>query len=102
MVLGCHPVMGVHIALVRCGTHLHHGRSVCRRMVHHPALARYTAVMFNVEYDTARGVHTYLAHNCDRATAERLAVQCRERYVGKPYPNGKGVYDVTDVRVVSV
>lgn len=57
--------------------------------------------MFNVQYDTARGPCTYLYFNVEtREEAEQWALACRERYEGKPYPNGKGFYDVSNVRVI--
>lgn len=60
-----------------------------------------TKPIWNVIYDTPYGTKTYLMVNVDRKTALYWARKCKEKYVGKPYPNGKGYYQVWKVRVVS-
>lgn len=58
--------------------------------------------MFNVAYDRGDGTtSTYLQSWVDKPTAEVWAKKFTDKYVGKPYPNGKGFYPFCNVRVVS-
>lgn len=67
--------------------------------------------MFNVLYDTPEGTKVYCLCDMSLAEAERQAQDFRERYLerqpdgtwkGKAYPNGKGFYPFSNVRVVRV
>ena len=55
--------------------------------------------IWNVFYDTPEGTRTYLSVPVDKQTAMIWARKCKAQYVGKPYPNGKGYYPVSRVRV---
>jgi hypothetical protein len=63
--------------------------------------------MYNVAYDTSVGVKHYCARNMPLVEAKRQLANFTARYLnadGTPraYPNGKGVYDVRNPRVVRV
>src|SRR3546814_2537427 len=58
--------------------------------------------MFNVRYDTPSGSRLYLNEPTDIITAWSQCHKFHEKYVGKPYPNGKGYYPFTNPRVVAV
>jgi len=62
----------------------------------------YTAgIVYNILYDRGDGTTSlYLAANCDFRTAELYRDMFKERYVGKPYPNGKGWYPFRDPVIV--
>lgn len=56
---------------------------------------------FMVLYDDSKGVtHSYCLDPMTRRVADGMAKRFTDLYVGKPYPNGKGSYDATNVRVV--
>ena len=57
---------------------------------------------FNVAYDAHDGVRHYLTFDVDKATAEAYCKKFADKYVGKPYPNGKGFYPFKNPRVVCV
>lgn len=59
--------------------------------------------MYNVAYDDTNGTKLYLV--CPVPTLEQAIFYmriCREKYVGKQYPNKRGFYDVRNVRIVTV
>src|SRR3546814_11711312 len=58
--------------------------------------------MFNVRYDTPSSFRLYLNEPTDIITAWSQCHKFHEKYVGKPYPNGKGYYPFTNPRVVAV
>jgi hypothetical protein len=59
--------------------------------------------MYNVAYDAPDGVRHYLRDAVPtRELAEVYRAKFAARYVGKPYPNGRGWYPFTDPRVVRV
>jgi hypothetical protein len=59
-------------------------------------------VEYNVMYDRGDGTSsTYLLCWVSKSEAVKWAKDFTERYVGKPYPNGKGWYPFNNVRVVS-
>lgn len=57
---------------------------------------------YKILYDDARCGETksYCLSPLDLATAMVYAHKCHGLYVGKPYPNGKGWYEISNVRVV--
>lgn len=57
---------------------------------------------YNVAYDGPEGKHYYLAECTSKEVAEKECEKFRDKYVGKPYPNGKGWYPFTNPRVVLV
>lgn len=60
--------------------------------------------MYNVQYEDRDGEkYQYLSLDVeDRVVARKFARLCRKLYVNKPYPNGRGFYDVHNVRVIRV
>lgn len=59
--------------------------------------------MFNVAYDnpkTGEKTILYLAEDCDHETAIKWHTDFIRRYVGMPFPNGKGFYPYNNVRIV--
>ena len=65
--------------------------------------------MFNVLYDTPDGTKVYCLCSMPLDEAKRQVRKFRERYMerqpdgtwkGKAYPNGKGFYQVSNVRIV--
>lgn len=62
---------------------------------------------YNVAYDTAQGVKHYCLCNMSLTEAKIQLSKFRQRYLkadGNPrrYPNGKGVYDIQNPRIVRV
>jgi len=62
---------------------------------------------FNVFYDTPKGLKKYCLCNMDIQEATKQLVNFKRRYLnsdgtGKTYPNGKGVYDVSNPRILPV
>lgn len=59
---------------------------------------------FNVRYDRGDGTSSlYLAIDVDNEReAQKWADEFSNRYVGKPYPNGKGWYPFTNVQVIEI
>lgn len=56
---------------------------------------------YRVVYDRADGeTVSYCLADMDLATAQRMMDVCIKRYVGQPYPNGKGTYNVHNVRLI--
>jgi hypothetical protein len=61
------------------------------------------ARLYMVVYEDLKGVkHDYNAFPLGRKDAMRYLRLFRSRFVGKPYPNGKGFYDYRNVRLVEV
>ena len=60
------------------------------------------AIMWNVKYKYNGIPRLYLTFNVSKPAAEKYAKVLADKYVGKPYPNGKGFYPVTDVEVITV
>lgn len=59
--------------------------------------------MYNVSYDDGTGnTRHYLTEDCDHETAKRYMTDFIRRYVGMPYPNGKGFYPFKNVRIVKL
>ena len=58
--------------------------------------------MYNVAYDHNGNTKLYCIDSMDHAEAERQLNNFIARYVGKPYPNGKGFYPFTNVRIVRI
>lgn len=63
--------------------------------------------MFNIAYVYAGVVKHYCAKPCDHQTAERTLRDFKRRYLnadgtGRAYPNGKGVYPISNPRIVAV
>lgn len=56
---------------------------------------------FNVAYNAPDGVRLYLSFNTTKEIAEEWRDKFEAKYVGKPYPNGKGWYPFTHPRVVN-
>ena len=61
--------------------------------------------MYNVAYDTSGGVRRYCQCNMPLREAQRQLARFKARYLhadGTPrtYPNGKGVYDIRNPRIV--
>lgn len=56
--------------------------------------------MYNVVYEAPDGDRVYNMVPCDLATAQKTAIKFTERYVGKPFPNGRGWYPYKNVRVM--
>lgn len=59
--------------------------------------------LYNVAYDDSHG---NTKHYCVDAMSYPIAEKYRDlfidRYQNKPYPNGKGYYDVHNVRIISI
>lgn len=58
--------------------------------------------MFQVVYDAPDGLRTYCVQPMTEHKANMVCESFRAKYVGKPYPNGKGYYPFTNPRVVRV
>jgi len=59
--------------------------------------------LFNVTYDRGDGTRsTYCVEPMNYLMACVFAKRFTDKYVGKPYPNGKGHYPFKDVKVVPV
>lgn len=58
--------------------------------------------MFNVAYDHNGQSKLYCVEAMDHNEAERQLNNFISRYVGKPYPNGKGFYPFTNPRIVRI
>lgn len=56
--------------------------------------------LFHVIYDSPEGISTYTLVPTNKKEAEALCESFRERYVGKPFPNGRGFYPYTNPRVI--
>jgi hypothetical protein len=61
-------------------------------------------ILYNVAYDSPSDKTT--RHYCDFPMGRKDALKYlrlfRERYVGKPYPNGEGFYDFRNARLVEL
>lgn len=55
--------------------------------------------MFNVHYDDNGQTKQYLLYGVDMDTAKEYTNKFIEKYVGKPYPNGKGHYGFKNVTI---
>lgn len=60
---------------------------------------------YNVRYNTTEGIRYYLTEWADYHTACTFFFSFKERYLNldgtpRPYPNGKGYYDISDVTLV--
>ena len=57
---------------------------------------------YNVAYDDSKGnTYIYCQSPMPLAIAEKYKDKFINRYVNKPYPNGKGYYDYHNVRVIA-
>ena len=58
---------------------------------------------WNILYDRGDGTSSmYLAAHCDYQTAEKYLTAFVDRYVGKVYPNGEGMYPFSDPKIVGI
>lgn len=84
------------------GSNLRRGKATYRKGFEDGVKASFSQARFNVAHDDENG-HTYIV--CvdwlTREAAESVAREYRERYVGQPFPNGKGHYKISNVRIVA-
>ena len=57
-------------------------------------------VGYNIAYDIGGETSLYLALDTDHETAKEWLQKFVDKYIGKPYPNGKGFYPFTNARIV--
>lgn len=55
---------------------------------------------YHVIYDAPYGVRAYCREAMDWKTAQAILAEFTEKYVGKPYPSGRGFYPFTNPRIV--
>lgn len=58
--------------------------------------------MFQVVYDAPDGLRSYCVQPMSESEAQAVCEKFRDKYVGKPYPNGKGFYPFKNPRVVRI
>lgn len=58
--------------------------------------------MFRVLYDAPDGIRSYTVDPMELPVAIEQCLQFRSKYVGKPYPNGRGFYPFSNPRIIQI